>query len=372
MMNRILFSGRVGIQQRVLAAYRIPFFDQLAGMCSGGLSVFAGEPLPRENIRAANNLLVARYEPADNTHFSHPGSVFYRCWQVNIQNWLAKWSPDVLIIEANPRYPSNLGAIEWMHKRDRAVVGWGLGAPPIEGILGSVRQQYRWRLLDKLDAIIAYSTLGRDQYRAIGYPEQRIFVATNAAFPSPTSPVPERSVKPPTAVNLLFVGRLQRRKRIDLLLHACAGLPPELQPNLWIVGEGPIMPELESLAQRIFPRAMFFGALFGSELDSYFEHADLFVLPGTGGLAIQQAMTFGLPVVAAQGDGTQADLVRNSNGWLIPPGDLGALISALSEALSDPVDLHQKGEESYRIVKAEVNLDTMVSQFLEALEAVTS
>ena len=37
------FPGRLGLQQRVLPAYRAPFFDLLAGACQGGLSVFAGE-----------------------------------------------------------------------------------------------------------------------------------------------------------------------------------------------------------------------------------------------------------------------------------------------------------------------------------------
>ena len=36
------FPGRVAIQQRVLPAYRVPFFDKLASLCSGGVEVFAG------------------------------------------------------------------------------------------------------------------------------------------------------------------------------------------------------------------------------------------------------------------------------------------------------------------------------------------
>ncbi len=48
----------------------------------------------------------------------------------------------------------------------------------------------------------------------------------------------------------------------------------------------------------------------GRNLDSYFSSADLFVLPGTGGLAVQEAMSHGLPVIMGQGDGTNDDLVR--------------------------------------------------------------
>ena len=43
---------------------------------------------------------------------------------------------------------------------------------------------------------------------------------------------------------------------------------------------------------------------------AHFAGADLFVLPGTGGLAVQEAMSYALPVIVAKGDGTQEDLVR--------------------------------------------------------------
>jgi glycosyltransferase involved in cell wall biosynthesis len=105
-------------------------------------------------------------------------------------------------------------------------------------------------------------------------------------------------------------------------------------------------------------------------VEAVFEGADLFVLPGTGGLAVQQAMAHALPVIVAQGDGTQDDLVRETNGWRIPPGDLQALIAVLQTALDDVARLHRMGQESYRIVSEEVNLEEMVAVFLRAIKAV--
>ena len=60
------------------------------------------------------------------------------------------------------------------------------------------------------------------------------------------------------------------------------------------------------------------------------------MLPGTGGLAVQQAMAHGLPVIVAQGDGTQDDLVRPENGWQIPPDDLAALTRPSARRLLPP------------------------------------
>jgi glycosyltransferase involved in cell wall biosynthesis len=171
---------------------------------------------------------------------------------------------------------------------------------------------------------------------------------------------------------VLFVGRLQARKRIDLLLQACSSLSEAIQPQLCITGDGPAREAWIALSERIYPRAEFTGARYGAALDETFDRADVFVLPGTGGLAIQQALAHGLPVIVAQGDGTQDDLVRPENGWLVPPGDVGALARALQAALSDVTQLRKMGAESYRIAVEEINLEAMVAVFLQAIQAVTA
>jgi glycosyltransferase involved in cell wall biosynthesis len=127
------------------------------------------------------------------------------------------------------------------------------------------------------------------------------------------------------------------------------------------------------LAKEIYPSAEFIGARHGVELKPYFMEADLFVLPGTGGLAVQEAMSYGLPVIVAQGDGTQDDLVRRENGWQIPPpsGNFDALLSTIKDALSDVARLRRMGEESYRIVKEEINIEKMADVFVQALKSVT-
>jgi glycosyltransferase involved in cell wall biosynthesis len=145
----------------------------------------------------------------------------------------------------------------------------------------------------------------------------------------------------------------------------------ESQPRLVIVGDGPERESLEALAQELYPSAEFVGAKHGAELKPYFTEADLFVLPGTGGLAVQEAMSYGLPVIVAQGDGTQDDLVGPKNGWQIPPDDFDALVSTMKDALSSVARLRRMGAESYRIVKEEINIENMVQTFVRALNSLT-
>jgi glycosyltransferase involved in cell wall biosynthesis len=220
--------------------------------------------------------------------------------------------------------------------------------------------------------MIAYSQRGAEEYRALGFSPQRVFVAPNAIVPRPGENPPLRPPAQAGRQKVLFVGRLQGRKRVDNLLRACAGLESDVHPQLTIVGDGPVRAELQQLAENIYPQAEFVGAVHGLALERYFSEADLFVLPGTGGLAVQQAMGYGLPVIAAEGDGTQDDLVHRENGWRVPPNDLPALQDALREALSDVERLHKMGIQSWRIVREEYNLESMVAGFLTAVTSVSA
>lgn len=360
-----VISVRLGLQQRVFPEYRAPFFNVLAQSCLQGFSLFAGEPRPEEAIHTAPGLQNGDFQPARNLHISSGKT--YALYQRGIINWLDRWHPNVLIVEANPRYLSTPAAIQWMHNRGLPVIGWGLGAPPA----GKAESVLRRSFLNSLDAVIAYSKTGADQYVASGIAPQRVFVAANAVAHRPAQTAPDR----PDAFQggtprLLFVGRLQERKNLDLLLQACAALPKKLTPKLTIVGDGPDRARLEMLAKTTFPSAVFEGAKHGAELDPYFNQADLFVLPGTGGLAVQQAMAHALPVIVGQADGTQAELVRPENGVVLPDASLETLTTALTSALSDISKLRAMGLASYRIVNEEVNLEAMVESFAKAIKSV--
>jgi len=362
------FDGKLALQQRVLTAYRAPFFDMLAQACQNGLSVCAGLPRPEESIAVTDQLRRAEFLPVQNKHLFR--SPFYLCYQRGLLTWLENCSPDVLIVESNPRYLSTSAAVRWMKRRGKPVIGWGLGAPPPSGSLSGLRKFLRYYFLRPFDALITYSRGGVDQYARLGFPAGKIFVAPNAVAARPSHALPTRPSGWDGKPYVLFVGRLQARKRLDLLLQACAALPASLQPRLVIVGDGPERRTLETLAQRVYPSAQFPGARHAAELAAYFSSADLFVLPGTGGLAVQEAMSYGLPVIMGQGDGTNDQLVRPENGWQIPPGDISTLTGNLQMALTDVQRLRRMGAESFRIVSEEVNLEVMVGVFLEALNSV--
>lgn len=379
------FPGRVGIQQRVLATYRVPFFDRLATRCTGGLEVFAGEPRARELIAATDVLSKAQYVRGRNLHIGKGSS--YICWQRGLLPWLRQSPLDALILSANPRLLSSHLAVRLMRSRGRPVVGWGLGAPEYSANPGPGRRLSRrvgGRFLASFDAVIAYSSKGASDYVRTGISPDRVLVAHNAVSSADAEAFLRKLSREPDLVSrwrhrlgllnrptIAFVGRLVPRKRVDDLIRACSALADECE--LLIAGDGPERAALEDLAAAIFPRVRFLGHREGQELAPVFAAADLFVLPGTGGLAVHEAMLYGKPVMVGVSDGTQADLVREGrNGFRLEP-DMGVptLERMIRLALSDPRGLQQMGLESRRIATEEVSIDAMADAFVRALLLVT-
>lgn len=364
-MNMI--HARVGLQQRILPEYRVEFFDRLATACLQGLSVFAGDPRPEEAVETGKKLAIANYSRARNLHLGSGKTYTY--WQLGVLPWLYRWQPRALIMEINPRNLSNLTAARWMRLRGRPVIGWGLGIPR-GGVISTLLHR---NLLRHMQAVISYSETGAEQYIQAGMNPARVFVAANAVTPRPSNPPVERPVSFANDVpQILFVGRLQPRKRVDTLLHALAALPAETKPHLTIVGDGPDRTRLEMLAWEVYPRTLFTGARHGAELEPYFAAADLFILPGTGGLAVQQAMAHSLPVIVGKADGTQGELVRPENGWILANDSQRTLTDTIQQALADIPALRRKGLASHRIVSEEVNIEAMVQTFIRAVETALS
>ncbi len=362
------FAGRAAVIQSILTPFRRPLFEQLERACEGGLSVYSGQPRRAWSAATADALDVRHWRRGHNRYLFR--GRFEAIWQEGLIDWLHDWEPDVLITDANPRLLRTPAVLRWMQRRNRPVLGWGLGLMPLSPGLHRARAFLRDRALRRFDGLLAYSSHAAAQYAGIGV--RRVFVARNAVSPAPAGASPVRALRPQDRPTVICVGRLLEGKRVDVLLRAAATLPEAVRPRLLIVGDGALRCDLEALARTVYPAAQFTGELRGEAMAAAFASADLFVLPGLGGLAVQEAMSHALPVIVADGDGTQEDLVRPDSGWRVPPGDTDALARTLATALADLPRLRCMGEAAFRIVRDEVNLDTLVAAIVGALNAVTA
>lgn len=140
---------------------------------------------------------------------------------------------------------------------------------------------------------------------------------------------------------LLTVATLTPRKAHDVLIEALAQIR-ELPWTARFVGGMEFDPAWAAALREkvqacgLQQRIHFLGGL--TALENEYDGADLFVLPSLFegyGMAFAEALAHGLPVVAARA-GAVPDVVPESAGILVPPGDAEALAEALRGLLSDP------------------------------------
>jgi glycosyltransferase involved in cell wall biosynthesis/predicted metal-dependent phosphoesterase TrpH len=136
---------------------------------------------------------------------------------------------------------------------------------------------------------------------------------------------------------LLSVGRISREKRLDVLVDAFDRARDDLPGlRLVIVGDGPAREELEASAPE---GVRFLGELRGDELAAAYASADLFCFPSTTdtfGQVLLEAAAAGLPTVAAAAGGANELVLEGRTGRLVPPDDVDAFASAVSELASSP------------------------------------
>lgn len=370
MSNNLIFRGDIAIHDLRLPVYRRTMFEQLVRQVDGRVSVLTGTHDNETGMATATEILGADYVTVPTSRLLGGPAVLY--WQHGVTDWLRRCSPDVVISAGNARIISTLGARRWARRSGIPVLGWGLGTMMIARGLEWMRTPLRNAFYRGYDGIIAYSTRARDQYVEAGVPEDRVFVVHNCIAPRPTSPPPARSERFEHRPRLVFVGRVYPGKRVDLILEALARFAPAERPVLEVVGTGPSIPELEAEAQASLSPGdvVFSGALFGDDLREAFDRADLFVMPGLGGLAVQEAMARGLPVVVGESDGTQDDLVRPENGWILQSPDVDRLEGILRDAVSDSQRLRAMGQESFRIAHDELNLERMIDEMVDACQRI--
>jgi glycosyltransferase involved in cell wall biosynthesis len=234
--------------------------------------------------------------------------------------------------------------------------------------------------VNRVDAHINYFDEAIAIQGSYGVPAEKVFITANSPdtdniFEAKKTIENAESILLENPYRIIHVGRLVRWKRVDLLIEATQKLSSKY-PNieLLVIGTGPDENNLKEQVEKaqLQNHVRFVGGVYDiAVLGQYFQSSSIYVLAGMGGLSINEAMCFGLPVICSVADGTEKRLVReNQNGHYFMDGNLESLTEVIDRMLGDLYKTKQMGIESERIIREEININTVLEKYREAFNFV--
>jgi glycosyltransferase involved in cell wall biosynthesis len=212
-----------------------------------------------------------------------------------------------------------------------------------------------------LSACLATGTLNRRFYRELGFPDERLFTVPHAvdndrfqAVAASMTPAAARRALdlPADGPIVLFVGKLVRWKRPELLLEAFrAANHPDA--HLVYVGDGDMRASLGAAAGDS-SNVHFLGFLNQAAIPLAYRASDMLVLPSSHepwGLAVNEAMNFGIPTVVSDRVGCGPDLVEpGRTGEVFENGSARSLAGAMDRLLSSVALRRREGEAALHLI----------------------
>ena len=238
--------------------------------------------------------------------------------------------------------------------------------PALAGVLALRNRRLRG-VLSSAGRLIAPTGFVRRWYAARGVPADRIDVIPLALETTPRIEGADRTADGP--LRFAYIGALSEQKGVHVILEAFAGLRGEAE--LWIGGDERFEPEyvarLKALAG---PHVRFLGALSRERVWEIMAKVDVMLVPSvwyeTFCLSVSEAFVAGLPVLASD-LGALADRVRHeTDGLLLPVGDVPAWREAMQALVDNPEAVERLGAE----VRPPVTLERVAEQVERVYNAI--
>jgi glycosyltransferase involved in cell wall biosynthesis len=379
MSNKI----KVAVLYRVVQEWRRPIFDRLHAHPDLSLTLYHGPDFAGSKVVSSKKPLhlpvkklwsIKLRKESKNGLIAMPLSPF-------LLFSLLRDRPDVVVTEGASNLFNALVGFIYCKLMGKKFIWWSLGR-----LSGTVHTGFRKKLDNliqylerKSDAIISYSSLGKDYFTSIGVLEERVFVAVNVVDTTSKlkelAAVTDRSfvsdIRDKARMVVLFVGALTSQKKLDVLVRGF-GRFVESAPDtrLIIVGDGTERQNIERIIrEESIPNIEMTGKVFNG-VQRYFISADVFVLPGLGGLAVSEAMLYGVPVIASIGDGCEKDLITPGVSGIIDEKlDEESLSQHLTGFYENPEKLAQFKKEAAKTIEDKHNLESYLSKVVAAIKS---
>jgi len=206
------------------------------------------------------------------------------------------------------------------------------------------------KALSKIDGFIAVSRAAKDTIESHFKIEPLIIIPNGIDTTHFTSYGKKIDRFNDGKFNILFVGRMEKRKGLDVLLKSLMGIEDE-QCRLIIAGDGPLMGKYKEQSKKLKMEVVFTGKVSPHTLSMLYRSSHIFVAPSimgeSFGIVLLEAMASGLPVIASSIAGYRETLKEGKYGILFENKntyDLRKKISYLYEHMDLREKLSKKGQ----------------------------
>lgn len=173
----------------------------------------------------------------------------------------------------------------------------------------------------------------------------------------------------PDKLLLLFVGRLDREKNVDLVLKAMPEVLKKVDVHFIVAGKGNEKENLEELSRKlkVDKNVSFLGFIPDEDLPNLYCMADCFIIACEAELqclVVMEAMASELPVIGVNALALPELIHNEKNGYLFQPGDIEAMAQKIVKIFSDKNLREKMAQESLEII-AKHDIKKTMQQFEE-------
>ena len=293
---------------------------------------------------------------------------------------LIKEKPAVIVTEGGQNTINNL-QIKWYSRLFNVpYIQWDLGRG-YQDFGNSIGRRIYMKVYKSIAIcarlIYGYNSSSKNYFEELGIPSNRIVVLNNTADTPTLKKVIANSSKElpddmaklynPNKRYIIFVGSLLPTKRIEDFKEIMTKLKEEY--TLLIVGSG--KEDYTNSLKKLFKDidCIFLGYKKPEELLPYYNISSFCILPGLGGLSINQAMVYGLPVLCTHADGAEEDVVRkDETGYIY--SDIDDAIRYIHSKTDE--DWKRMGKNAQELMFGDFSLEKECERFIEGINQVAN
>jgi len=265
---------------------------------------------------------------------------------------VAAWRPDAVVVNGWA-WCSHLQALHAFRRRGIRTFFRGdshVLDGPTPGARGLVKRSLLRRVFSWPCGFLVVGSANRAYYEHFGVEDARLFPCPHSIdvgrFAEPAAALERQAAEwraqlgiLPGQTVVLFAGKFEHKKRPVELMQTVRQLGnPDIV--MVLVGGGELQDEIDAIATADPARFRVIPFQNQSRMPVVYRLGDLFVLPSshgeTWGLAVNEALACGRPVLVSDRVGCAADVVEPGCGRIFPANDLDALGKAIDEMVTPP------------------------------------